>query len=303
MAMEGIESDAAAAPAASREPWSLIVRDLGRMPYMEALAIQRDLHEAVVGSRQWGAVSPQPSAVSGQKSDISGQRSEPNTENRERTTNNRQPPPALSTQHAALSTPQPPRAMHLLLVEHDPPVITDSARKTARQPLVATPASRARAGVEVCETDRGGDITYHGPGQLVVYPILDLNTLGLRLHGYMRLLEQVVIDTLARFGIEGHRDDTATGVWVATAEHRAARNAKICAMGVRVSRWVTMHGLALNVTTNLDHFNLIIPCGLVGRGVTSMARELGEQCPSMDEVKEALASCFSARVAETGRTG
>lgn len=185
--------------------------------------------------------------------------------------------------------------MHLLLVEHDPPVITISARKTARQHLVATPDMLARAGVEVCETDRGGDITYHGPGQLVVYPILDLNTLGLRLHGYMRLLEQVVIDTLARFGIEGHRDEAATGVWVG--------DSKICAMGVRVSRWVTMHGLALNVTTNLDHFDLIVPCGLVGRGVTSMARELGEACPSMDEVKEALASCFSARVAETGRTG
>lgn len=281
MAMEGIESDAAAAPAASREPWSLIVRDLGRMPYIEALAIQRHLHATVVGSRQ-------PSAVSRQHSEHAIGNSELGTRNSELPN-----PPA----------PRPPRAMHLLLVEHDPPVITVSARKTARQHLIATPDMLARAGVEVCETDRGGDITYHGPGQLVVYPILDLNTLGLRLHGYMRLLEQVVIDTLARFGIEGHRDDTATGVWVATAEHRAARNAKICAMGVRVSRWVTMHGLALNVTTNLDHFNLIIPCGLVGRGVTSMARELGEQCPSMDEVKEALASCFSARVAETGRTG
>lgn len=251
---------------------------------MEALAIQRNLHAAVVESRQWGAVS-------NQRSEVSGQRSEPTTDDRQPTTGN---PPALSPQHSALITQHSPRPMHLLLVEHDPPVITVSARKTARQHLVATPDMLARAGVEVCETDRGGDITYHGPGQLVVYPILDLNTLTLRLHGYMRLLEQVIIDTLARFGIEGHRDQTATGVWVG--------GSKICAMGVRVSRWVTMHGLALNVTTNLDHFNLIVPCGLVGRGVTSMARELGEACPSMDHVKEVVVACFSARVGESGRT-
>lgn len=173
---------------------------------------------------------------------------------------------------------------HLLLVEHDPPVITVSRRKTARQHLIATTEALDKAGVEIAETDRGGDITYHGPGQLVVYPILDLNKLGLRLHSYMRFLEDVVIRTLAQFGIEGQRDENATGVWV--------NGSKICAMGVRVSRWVSMHGLALNVTSNLDHFNLIVPCGLAGRTVTSMERKLGKTCPTLYVVKRAIIRSF-----------
>ena len=177
---------------------------------------------------------------------------------------------------------------YLLLVEHDPPVITVSRRSGARQHLVASDAQLAAAGVEVAETDRGGDITYHGPGQLVVYPILDLNTLGLRLLGYMRFLERVVTDALAVWGIEGRRDETATGVWVG--------GSKICAMGVRLSRWVSMHGLALNVTTNLSHFDLIVPCGLAGRTVTSMQREIGDACPPIAEVKDVLARRFQQEV-------
>ncbi len=178
---------------------------------------------------------------------------------------------------------------YLLLVEHDPPVITVSRRAGARQHLVGSVAQLASAGVEVVETDRGGDITYHGPGQLVVYPILDLNTLGLRLLGYMRFLERVVTDALAEWGIEGRRDETATGVWV--------DGSKICAMGVRLSRWVSMHGLALNVTTNLSHFDLIVPCGLTGRTVTSMQHELGDACPPITEVKAVLARRFEQAVA------
>jgi lipoyl(octanoyl) transferase len=171
----------------------------------------------------------------------------------------------------------------ILLVEHEP-VITVSRRPTAAGNVVATPAHLARAGVELAETDRGGDVTYHGPGQLVVYPILDLNALHLRLHDYMRLLEQSVIDTCAAFGVASERDPSATGVWVRSGD----RTAKVAAMGVRVRRWVSMHGLALNVTTNLDHFNLIVPCGLIGRPVTSLHQLLGERCPSMDQVKHEL---------------
>ena len=190
---------------------------------------------------------------------------------------------------------------YLVLVELHPPVITISRRKKARRHLVATDEQLAGAGVEIAQTDRGGDITYHGPGQLVVYPILDLNALRLRIHGYMRFLEQIVIDTLAEFGIQGQRDKCATGVWVA---RRSSTNThgfesvgvlkpqKICAMGVRVSRWVSMHGLALNVTTNLDHFDLIVPCGLEGRTVTTMRQQLGDACPSMDEVKRAILAQF-----------
>lgn len=194
--------------------------------------------------------------------------------------------------------------MHLLFVEHDPPVITVSRRPGARQHLIATSAQLESAGVEVCETDRGGDITYHGPGQLVAYPILDLNVLGLRLHGYMRLLEQIIIDVLAEYSIIGERDQSATGVWVApnagniSDENTIASAAKICALGVRISRWVSMHGLALNVRTNLKHFQLIVPCGLAGRPVTSMEMLLGETCPSMEQVKKSMTDRFQKAINE-----
>jgi len=182
----------------------------------------------------------------------------------------------------------------LLLVEHDPPVITISRRAEAANHLSATPEMLKRAGVEVHETDRGGDITYHGPGQLVAYPILDLNRLGLRLHGYMRWLEDRVIEVLHRFGINGHRDQDATGVWVGGEAPAYEDDRKICAMGVRVSRWVSMHGLALNVDPDLSHFGLIIPCGLHGRGITSMRQELAHRCPDMRAVKDAMVSAFVA---------
>lgn len=176
----------------------------------------------------------------------------------------------------------------VLFVEHDPPVVTVSRRAHAAQHVLAGPEELARLGIECVETDRGGDVTYHGPGQLVVYPIIDLNLLGLRIHGYIRLLEQAAMETCAAFGVAAERDPEATGVWVPTSA------AKIAAIGVRVSRWITMHGLALNVATNLDHFNVIVPCGLHGRGVTSLRNELGATSPSIDEVKVV----FEARLRE-----
>lgn len=174
----------------------------------------------------------------------------------------------------------------LLLVEHDPPVVTISKRPGVRDHLVATPELLATKGVEVRETDRGGDITYHGPGQLIAYPIVDLNRIHMNLHAYMRALEEIVIRVCARFAVQGRRDPDATGVWV--DQPGVPGGAKICAMGVRVRRWVTMHGFALNVTTDLDHFNLIVPCGLAGRPVTSLARLLGQACPSIEAVKDAV---------------
>ncbi len=177
----------------------------------------------------------------------------------------------------------------LLLVEHDPAVITVSRRASAGGNLLASAEELERLGVVVRETDRGGDITYHGPGQLVAYPIVDLNRLGLNLHGYLRFLEDVVIGVCRGFGVECGRDDgeqAATGVWVG--------GAKIAAMGVRVRRWVTMHGLALNVDPEMAHFGLINPCGL-GRPVTSLAQQLGGGAPSMSEVKIALAEEFGTR--------
>jgi len=173
----------------------------------------------------------------------------------------------------------------VFFVEHDP-VVTVSRRPEARQHLIATPELLALHGVAVAETDRGGDITYHGPGQLVAYPIIDLNRLNLGLHEHMRLLEEAVIRTCATFGVRTMRDPKATGVWTMRNE---TPHAKICALGVRVRKWITMHGLAINVTTNLDHFNLIVPCGLVDRPVTSLDRELAPTAPAMDAVKATLA--------------
>ncbi|TVQ63504.1 MAG: lipoyl(octanoyl) transferase LipB [Phycisphaerales bacterium] len=180
----------------------------------------------------------------------------------------------------------------LLLLEHDPPVITVSRRPDARAHLIATDDALARAGVEVAATDRGGDITYHGPGQLVAYPIVDLKRLGWTLHAYMRTLESCVIRACAGWGLEARRDEGATGVWIGEGD----AGAKVCALGVRVQRWVTMHGLALNVTTNLEHFGLIVPCGLAGRGVTSLQQALGPACPSMDEAKGAIERELAASI-------
>ncbi len=188
-------------------------------------------------------------------------------------------------------------AAHILFVEHDP-VITMSAKARRTGNLLADETHLRAHGVRVVETDRGGDITYHGPGQLVCYPIVDLQRLGIRLHAYLRLLEQCVIETLACWGVRGLRDASATGVWVPDpAGPPDDPHAKICAIGVRVSRWVTLHGLALNVRTNLDHFGLIVPCGL-HRPVTSLEREIGDRCPSMGEVRERLGEVLAEHLGD-----
>jgi lipoyl(octanoyl) transferase len=146
---------------------------------------------------------------------------------------------------------------------------------------------------EVYHCDRGGDITYHGPGQLVVYPILDLHCYYLDIHRYLRDLEEVIIRTLAEFGIESARDTALTGVWVG--------NDKIAAIGVKVSRWITMHGFALNVNTDLAYFDRIIPCGIFHKGVSSMERRLGYK-PALEDVANVVirqfGSVFKARVVE-----
>jgi lipoyl(octanoyl) transferase len=150
----------------------------------------------------------------------------------------------------------------------------------------------AARGIEVHETDRGGDVTYHGPGQLVVYPILDLNALGLGLHAYMRLLEEAVIRMVAECGLRAEREEGATGVWIPAPNRASAggvkQAAKIAAMGVRLRKWVSMHGLSLNVAPDMSHFGVIVPCGLVGRPVTSLKVELGEGAPTMAAAKRLL---------------
>ena len=138
--------------------------------------------------------------------------------------------------------------------------------------------------------NRGGDITYHGPGQIVGYPILDLENFFTDIHKYLRFLEQTVIETLDNFGIKGERNHGKTGVWI---DINTPFPKKICAMGVRASRWVTMHGFALNVNVDLDYFNNIIPCGLTDNVVTSINKELNQSETNITEIKDVLKSCFS----------
>jgi lipoyl(octanoyl) transferase len=154
----------------------------------------------------------------------------------------------------------------LLLLEH-PHVVTIGVRKGGAENIVATPARLAELGVEVFETGRGGDVTYHGPGQLVAYPIVDLKPDRQDVHCYVRDLEEVMIRVCADFGIAASRVSGLSGAWV-DAE-------KIGAVGVRISRWITSHGIAFNVTTDLDYFKLIVPCGITDRGVTSLSKLTG----------------------------
>ncbi|HTW94629.1 MAG TPA: lipoyl(octanoyl) transferase LipB [Tepidisphaeraceae bacterium] len=170
-------------------------------------------------------------------------------------------------------------AEKILIVEH-PPVITIGRRAQGAEHLLANAEDLARLGVDFVHSDRGGDITFHGPGQIVVYPIIRLNDHGLSVGGYVRALERSVIAALAQMGIAAHREDGAVGIWTGVG--------KICAIGVRIRRGVSLHGLALNVTTDLRYFNLIVPCGLTGRTVTSVQQILGERMPRVSHIKESL---------------
>ncbi|HCN23827.1 MAG TPA: lipoyl(octanoyl) transferase [Candidatus Marinimicrobia bacterium] len=165
----------------------------------------------------------------------------------------------------------------LLLVEHTP-VYTFGKNSDKNHLLQHYPEN-----VQIFHIERGGDITFHGPGQLVGYPILDLNNYKKSISWYMRSLEEVIIDTLDIYGLVAIRKDGLTGVWIG--------DEKIAALGVRISRWVTMHGFALNVNTDLNYYDGIIPCGILEYGVTSMEKLLGCKI-SMDDIKNNLISCF-----------
>jgi lipoate-protein ligase B len=171
----------------------------------------------------------------------------------------------------------------LLLLEH-PPVVT-LGRGSKEKHLVASPEFLKSKGVEVFEVERGGDVTFHGPGQLVGYPIFDLKRHRQDLHWYLRKIEEALINTLADFGIPGERNPAYTGVWT--------RGKKIASIGVHARDWVTWHGFALNVTTDLSFFELIVPCGIDGVVMTSIAREVGLDDISQQDVRDRVSAKFA----------
>lgn len=184
---------------------------------------------------------------------------------------------------------------HLIFCEH--PHVYTLGKSGDQQHLLLNRSEMEKKGVQFFPIDRGGDITYHGPGQIVGYPIFDLDHHFTDIHRFLRTLEEAIIGVLEYYNIKAGRIDGLTGVWL--DENDPAKARKICAFGIRASRWVTMHGFAFNVNTDLTYFNHIVPCGIVDKGVTSMEKELGEKL-DMDEVKGRLvlelADLFDVRV-------
>jgi lipoyl(octanoyl) transferase len=176
---------------------------------------------------------------------------------------------------------------HLLFVEHNP--VYTLGKSGEINHVLINEEQRQQKGVEFFKINRGGDITFHGPGQLVGYPIFDLDMFKTDLGWYLRSLEEVIILTLKEYGLHGDRSKGETGVWL--EPDIKGKERKICALGIRCSRWITMHGFAFNVNTDLDYFNFIIPCGIQNKKVTSLQAELGYEV-SMDEVKTKMIRNF-----------
>ena len=180
-----------------------------------------------------------------------------------------------------------PTPNYFLFVEH--PHVYTLGKSGHIENLLIDEAALAKKGATFYKINRGGDITYHGPGQIVGYPIIDLENFFTDIHKYLRSLEEVIIRTLADYGIKGERSEGETGVWLDVGTPFAR---KICAMGVRASRWVTMHGFALNINTDLGYFDNIIPCGIRGKAVTSLNVELSKEKVDTEEVKKYILKHF-----------
>ncbi len=175
----------------------------------------------------------------------------------------------------------------LLMVEHNPVFTLGKSGK--REHVLVSEEQLKNLGIEFFHINRGGDVTYHGLQQIVGYPILDLDKFKTDLGWYLRCLEQVIIDVMAEYGLKGERSAGETGVWLEPNDPFMAR--KICAMGIKCSRWITMHGFALNVNTDLSHFEFIVPCGIQGKTVTSLEKELGHKV-NYEDVKEKVKKHF-----------
>jgi lipoyl(octanoyl) transferase len=193
---------------------------------------------------------------------------------------------ALAMQRALVEERRADRVPDLLLLLQHPPVITLGVKGDGgRSNVVATTERLDQLGIEIHETGRGGDVTYHGPGQIVGYPILDLRPDRCDVHRYVRDVEEVMIRVCADYGLSAGRIAGLTGTWIGAE--------KIGAIGIRISRWITSHGFAFNVNTDLDHFGLIVPCGIADRGVTSLEKATGRRV-TINEAEDALIRHFSA---------
>jgi lipoyl(octanoyl) transferase len=194
---------------------------------------------------------------------------------------------SIKDQRSTTNEQPPSTTNYLLFVEH-PPVYTLGKNGSEDNILISDQQLKIN-GIEFYHINRGGDITFHGPEQLVGYPILDLDKFRTDIGWYLRSLEEVIILTMVEYGLTGERSKGETGVWIEPGVK--GRERKICAMGIKCSRWITMHGFALNVNTDLSYFNNIIPCGIQNKQVTSLEKELGRKV-SMDEVKEKVKRNF-----------
>lgn len=193
----------------------------------------------------------------------------------------------LKEEKKIINNPNPSHT--LIFCEHH--AVFTLGRSGLQENLIVSPEYLAENNIQFYKINRGGDITYHGPGQIVGYPIFDLDLFFNDVHKYVRLLEESVIQTLEHYNITGYRESGYTGVWI----NRGNEKRKICAIGVHLSRWISLHGFAFNINTNLDHFNFIIPCGIKdeGKSVTSLEKELGAK-QNMDEVKHILKNKMSS---------
>ncbi|MDR2815202.1 MAG: lipoyl(octanoyl) transferase LipB [Proteiniphilum sp.] len=236
----------------------VIFENLGRIRYKEAWDYQEKLFESVIREKAVASGEPEKGIEGGKCEKNGGKR-------------------GLHKQY-------------LLFCEHEH-VYTLGKHGDKQNLLIAEHACKSR-NIDLHTIDRGGDVTYHGPGQLVAYPVIDLELFGMGIKSYISALEDVVIEALESYGIKGEKDAKAMGVWIDAGN--PSRTRKICAIGVRASRFVTMHGLALNVNTDLSYFNYINPCGFRDRGVTSMKKELGRE-PGFEEVSGRMKAAFSHR--------
>lgn len=241
----------------------VLYKDLGRMGYSECWDLQRSLFDRALNAKRNGGAKEEDEEAAQSAASVAEDKAND-----------------LGAYEAGW----------LLLVEHNPVYTLGKSGKSEN--MLVSEAYLRSIGAEFFHIDRGGDITFHGPGQVVGYPILDLEQVGIGLREYIDSIEGAVIDLCAEYGIVAGRVEGASGVWLDGGTSRAR---KICAIGVKSSRYVTMHGFALNVNTDLRYFNHINPCGFADRGVTSLQKELGREV-SMEEVKEKVINHLSEKL-------